>query len=314
VSSTAAESRSADPKADATRRSNQLTIGAFILSVLLGGMNAIGVRYTVLELPPLWGATLRFGVAAALLIVVMLTMRLIMPRGRALVGVILYGLLNFGASYAFLYWGFIYVQPGMAQVLLALVPLLTLFFAVLHGLERFRWRGLVGATIAVAGIAIGFQVQMASDVPPLALLAIIAGAACFAEAGVIVKQFPRVHPVTTNALAMTAGTALLLALSLLLGEARNLPTRPETWTALLYLVVFGSVAVFMLFLYVVPRLPISTISYQFVLLPFVTVAASAWLTGEARWRASAAGSVGRRDQPARAEGTLGVVRFLRDGR
>jgi drug/metabolite transporter (DMT)-like permease len=243
-------------------------------------MNAIGVRYTVLELPPFWGAALRFGAASVLLAGVMLAMRLSMPRGRALVGVVLYGLLNFAGTYAFIYWGFRYVQPGMAQVLLSLVPLLTLFFAVLHGLESFRWRGLVGALIAIAGVAIGFQVQTSSNVPPLAMLAIIAGAACMAESGVIVKQFPRVHPVTISALSMALGAAILLALSSLVGESQQLPTRPETWAAVAYLVLFGSIAVFMLFLYIVPRLPISTVSYHFVLLPFVTVTASAWLTGE----------------------------------
>ncbi|HET9493981.1 MAG TPA: EamA family transporter [Chloroflexia bacterium] len=266
--------------AKAGRRAANLTIAAFVLLVLFGGMNAIGVRYTVLELPPFWGAGLRFGAASVLLAVAMLAMRLPMPRGRALVGVILYGLLNFAGTYAFIYWGFRYVQPGMAQVLLSLVPLLTLFFAVLHGLESFRWRGLLGALTAIAGVAVGFQVQTASNVPPPALLAIIAGAACMAESGVIVKQFPRVHPVTLSALSMALGTVVLLALSILVGETQQLPTRPETWAAVAYMVFFGSIAVFMLFLYIVPRLPISTVSYHFVLLPFVTVSASAWLTGE----------------------------------
>jgi drug/metabolite transporter (DMT)-like permease len=151
----------------------------------------------------------------------------------------------------------------------------------LHRLEPFRWRALIGAAIAVAGVAVGFEVQTASDVPPLALLAIVAGAACIAESGVIIKQFPHVHPVTTNVLAMAAGAAMLLALSFLLGETHNLPTRPETWVAVIYIVLVGSIVVFMLFLYIVPRWPISRVSYQFVLLPFITVLASAWLTGEA---------------------------------
>jgi drug/metabolite transporter (DMT)-like permease len=280
VSTTAAESQPTVPRKQSAERSDRLALAAFILVVLLAGLNAIGVRYTVFELPPFWGATLRFGAATLILTAIMLAMRLNMPRGRALVGVLLYGLLNFGISYAFLYLGLVYVPAGMTQVLLALVPLLTFFLAVLHRLETFRWRGLLGALIAVVGVGIGFQVQVASSVPLLALLAIIAGAASMAESGVIVKKWPRVHPVTTNALGMGTGTALLLALSLVLGETRNVPAQPATWIALIYLVLLGSVAVFMLFLYLVPRLPISTISYQFVLFPFVTVAASAWLTGE----------------------------------
>jgi drug/metabolite transporter (DMT)-like permease len=37
---------------------------------------------------------------------------------------------------------------------MAFVPLLTFFFAMAHGLERFRWRGLFGAALGVAGIAV----------------------------------------------------------------------------------------------------------------------------------------------------------------
>lgn len=281
MSSTIAQSQSPVSDAAAAAHPDSLTLAAFLASVLLAGFNAIGVRYTVLELQPFWGATLRFGAAALLLALIMLAMRAALPRGRALLGVLLYGFLNFGASYAFLYWGLVYVPAGMTQVLLALVPLLTLFFAGLHRLEPFRWRGLLGALIAIAGVAIGFQVQIASNVPLPALLAVVAGGACLAEAGVIVKQFPRSHPVSTNALGMATGTGLLLVLSLVLGEARVLPAKPETWLAVAYLVLFGSIAVFMLFLYVVPRLPISTISYQFVLFPFVTVVGASVLLGEA---------------------------------
>src|SRR5512136_326636 len=96
---------------------------AFLLIVLLGGFNAIGVRYTVLELPPFWGATLRFVPAAVILLLLVFFMKLPLPRGRALLGAILFGALNFGGSYALIYYGLRNVQPGMGQVILALVPL-----------------------------------------------------------------------------------------------------------------------------------------------------------------------------------------------
>jgi hypothetical protein len=43
-----------------------LTLGAFVVLVVLGGGNFLAVRMSNLELPPFWGAGLRFGVAAAL--------------------------------------------------------------------------------------------------------------------------------------------------------------------------------------------------------------------------------------------------------
>jgi drug/metabolite transporter (DMT)-like permease len=84
------------------------------------------------------------------------------------------------------------------------------------------------------------------DVPVLSVLAVVGGAICFAQALVLVRRFPRVHPVTMNAVGMTAGAAVLLIASLLTDEPIVLPQRPETWAAMAYLVVVGSVVVFLL--------------------------------------------------------------------
>jgi uncharacterized membrane protein len=42
-------------------------------------------------------------------------------------------------------------------------------------------------------------------VPLLSLLALVGSALCFAQAAVLVRRFPRLHPVVTNAVGMAAG-------------------------------------------------------------------------------------------------------------
>jgi drug/metabolite transporter (DMT)-like permease len=49
---------------------------------------------------------------------------------------------------------------------------------------------------------------------------------------------------------MTTGAALLLAAAVVTGEPIVLPHRPETWAGMAYLVVTGSVVVFLLYLVV----------------------------------------------------------------
>jgi drug/metabolite transporter (DMT)-like permease len=259
---------------------DHMTFIMFIGLVLFGGLNAIGVRFTVVELPPFWGATIRFAPATLLLFGLVFLMRLQLPRGKALLGALIFGLLNFGGSYAFLYWGLREVQAGLAQVILALVPLLTLVFAILHRQEEFHWRPLLGSLLAVAGIAIVFGLQVQASVSFLSLLAILLGGACIAESAVLVKSFPKSHPITTNAVGMAAGTLFLYLMSLLWRETPGLPARPATWIALAYLIVFGSCAVFILALSLLKRWTASATSYAFVLFPIVTLIASAWLTGE----------------------------------
>jgi drug/metabolite transporter (DMT)-like permease len=257
------------------------TLIAFAAIVLIGGMNAVGIKYSNAELAPFWGAALRFGLAALILGAIVVYRRLPAPRGKALVGSVLYGLLNFGVSYAAAYWGLQTAPAAMAMIVLALVPLLTLFLAVLHGLERFRAKGALGAIVALAGIAIIFGDGLSAD--PALLLPIIAffiGALAIAETNVIVKLLPRSHPVVNNSLAMAVGAALLLVISLVAGEPMALPSQPVAIAAVAYLVLVGSIALFMLFLYVIERWTASSTSYTLLIMPLVTLVGGAALLGE----------------------------------
>jgi drug/metabolite transporter (DMT)-like permease len=73
---------------------------------------------------------------------------------------------------------------------------------------------------------------------------------------------------------------VVFLISVISGENLGLPTLPTTWLALAYLVLFGTCAIFLMFLYLLKKWPASRISYQFVFFPFVALAASAWLTHE----------------------------------
>ena len=172
------------------------------------------------------------------------------------------------------------VHAGLGQVLLALVPLATLLLAVLWRQEHLRAAAVMGTLLALAGIAVVSRTPLQEDVPVLSVLAVVGGAICFAQALVLVRRFPRVHPVTMNAVGMTGGAAVLLIASLLADEPIVLPQRPETWAATAYLVVVGSVVVFLLYLVVLRYWAASRASYGFVIIPFVTVVLSAWLDNE----------------------------------
>jgi drug/metabolite transporter (DMT)-like permease len=253
---------------------------SFVASAVLAGGNAVAVRFSNRELAPLWGAGLRFALAALILVAIMAVMRLPLPRGRALAGAVLFGALNFAGAFAFAYYGLIRVHAGLGQTLLALVPLATLLLAVLQRQERLRLAAALGSLIALVGVGLISRASLDASIPLLSLLAILGGVLCFAEAAVLVRMFPRVHPVTINGVGMAAGAALLLGGSIVAGEAWVLPTRTATWVALGYLVPSGSVLVFVLYLVVLRYWVASRAAYAFVLIPFVTVALSAWLLDE----------------------------------
>jgi len=261
-------------------RPDRATLIAFVLMAVFGGGNAVAVRFSNFGLPPFWGAAMRIVTAALVFWVFVIMRRIALPRGRALRGVILYGLVGTGAAYAFMYWGFRRITAGLGGAIIALAPLLALFFAWAHGLERLRWQGLLGALIATAGVLFGVVGGFGNVVHVPSLLALVAGTACLAEAAVVFKLFPPSHPMATNAVALTTGAPVLLVLSRLAGEPWGLPATTSTWAAFVYLVLFGSVAVFSLYLYVLSRWTASAASYTYLLMPVMAVAIGAWLLSE----------------------------------
>ena len=259
---------------------DRVTLALFFSVVLIGGSNFVAVRFSNAELPPYWGAAIRFLPASALFGLAMALWHVPIPRGASLRGAALYGALNFGAGYALGYYGLVDTPAGTAAVILATVPIFTLALVALHGQERFRVRGLVGALIALAGIGLVFREQLSANVPLLSLLAMLGNALVAAESGVIAKGMPRMHPIATNAVGMLVGGAVLVLLSLLVGEQRNLPHAPETWAAVIYLCVIGSIGLFGLFLAMLRRWTASASSYALVAMPLVAIALGAVIRGE----------------------------------
>jgi drug/metabolite transporter (DMT)-like permease len=261
-------------------RGETATLVAFLLAVVLGGIGPVMTRITLSEMPPMWGGAFRFSLAAILLAVIVVARGVPLPRGRALVGTIMFGSLGMGLSTILIYRGLVDAPAGVSQVILALVPLETFLFALVLRIERFRFAGLVGAALAVIGVGVVFGDQLSANVPIGGLLSILAAGISIASTTVVLKRFPTSHPLSAAAVALPIGALMFWAASIAFGEPRPLPTSQSVWLALAWLVFVGTLGVMTLFLFVIQRLSASTASYQFLLLPLVTVLVSAVVTGE----------------------------------
>lgn len=260
---------------------DRLTFTAFAGAVVIGGTNFIAVKFSNEGLDPTFGAMIRFGLAAAIFFLIAAVLRLPLPRGRAAVGALLYGALGFGLGYWMLYFALVELTAGTTSIVMASVPLLTLILAVLHRQERFTARGVIGGVLAIIGIGILSAGSIGGEIRPIYFAALLIGALAVAESSVLVKGYPRAHPITTNAVGMAAGTALLVIASLVQGEEWALPDDGRTWAALAWLVLAGSVGLFALFLYVIVRWTASATVYALTLMPVVAVTLGALLADEA---------------------------------
>jgi drug/metabolite transporter (DMT)-like permease len=265
-------------------------VTAFVIAVIVLGVNFVAVRFSNQELPPFWGAALRFMIASFLLFGIVRLRNIPLPHGAALTGAVLFGLFSFAISYAFLYWGLTQVSSGMASVMFATIPLVTQLVASLIGQERLTWKGMLGATIVIAGIAVVFLEQLKFDVPLIYMGAILFGVISSALSGIVVKQYPKSHPVSTNGVGMGVGAILLLVLSFFTGETKSLPSLPATWLALGWLVL-SSIVGFVLIVWLLSRWSATATSYIGVLTPLVTVVVASLLAGETPTPTFLAGSL-----------------------
>lgn len=266
--------------AEGASGADRTVAAAFFANAVLAGGNAVAIRFSNRELDPLWGAGLRFVVAAALMGLLMAAMRLAVPRGRALMGAVLYGLFQFAGAFGLAYYALVEIRAGLGQTVLALVPLATLLLAVVQRQERLHGAAIVGAVLGVGGVLLMTSAPLREDVAIWSLVAVLGSVLCFAQAAIVLRVYPQVHAVSTNAVAMAVGAVVLVAAAAMSGESFVLPDRRATWVALGYVAGVGSVVVFALYVYVLHHWEASRASYVMVLIPFVTVLLSAWLDDE----------------------------------
>ena len=263
---------------------------SFLAIVIFLGVNFVAVKFSNQELAPFWGAGLRFFIASILLFAIVKIKNFPLPKGKALIGTTLFGLLAFGLTYALLYWALLTVSSGITSVIFSTLPLFTILIASLIGLEKLTLRGILGSVIVVGGILFVFNEQFKFDVPIISLISILLAVIVAAISGIVVKHFPKSHPISMNAVAMGIGALLLFASSLIAGETPKLPTLTSTYLALGWLVT-SSIVAFVLMVWLIDKWNASRVSYTLVITPLVTVVAASMLIGETVTSTFLAGSI-----------------------
>lgn len=253
---------------------------AFGVLVVLVGANLVAIRYSNRELAPFWDAGSRFLLAALGFAVLLVIRGGHRPTRRELVGGVVFGLFAFAGFLGFVYLGLVRAPAAIGQTFLALNPLVTMFLAAALGMERIRPRAMVGALISLGGIALAFGAAGQLDVPVGSLIALVAATTSFAAGSIVARRMRGAEPITQNLLATLAGGVVLLVVSAIVGEPWRLPATTGTWIAFAYLVVPGTIVVFLLLLYVLRHWSATASSYQFVLAPIVSISLAAVLLGE----------------------------------
>jgi drug/metabolite transporter (DMT)-like permease len=256
---------------------------AFFAIYVLWGTTFLAIRIAVQETPPLFAAGIRFFVAGVLLYGFMRLRGQPAPTRAQWRNLALIGLLMFVAEYGPLFWAEKYVPSGIASVLQATLPLITLVIETLvFRQQRFHWRLLVSTLLGLCGVGVLLLHGGPQQFGVLPCVAILAAGAAWALGSVLNRSLalPESRPLTAGA-AMLLGGGMLLALSASFGELHPLPhfSARAVW-ALLYLIVCGSLLGFTAFVWLLARMPATRISSHAYVNPVVAVALGYLVAGE----------------------------------
>jgi drug/metabolite transporter (DMT)-like permease len=256
---------------------------AFFAIYVLWGTTFLAIRIAVQEVPPLFAAGIRFFVAGVLLYGFMRFRGQPAPTRAQWRSLAVLGLLMFVAEYGPLFWAEKYVPSGIASVLEATLPLITLVIETLVlRQQRFHWRLLASTLLGFCGVGVLLLHGGEQHFGVLPCVAILAGATAWSLGSVLNRSLdlPDSRPLTAGA-AMLLGGGMLLALSASFGEMHPLPhvSMRAAW-ALLYLIVCGSLLGYTAFVWLLARMPATRISSHAYVNPVVAVALGYFVAGE----------------------------------
>ena len=258
-------------------RLTALEIGAIALIVVIWGANNAAAKVATEQLPPLFAAALRFGLAGACLLPFL---KPPFPNWKSLLIIVLMG---GPVHYGLIYLGFSLAQDvSPASVATQLwIPFTALFAFLILG-ERLSRMALAGLVVAFAGVA-----WMAADPHALqdwkAILIVAAASAAWAITTVIARRTTSIPPLKMQALLAltTLPTLGLASLAFERGqwEAAAQAT-PLVWGTVLWSGLASSIVATSLMFWLVQRREAGRVTPYLLATPVISILIGAAFLGD----------------------------------
>ncbi|MFC5365416.1 DMT family transporter [Salinirubrum litoreum] len=233
----------------------------FVLLAVFWGTSFVAIEVGLHYFPPLLFAAIRYDVAG-LLVLAYAVARFDSwrPRTRGEVaGILVAGLLVFGAHHSLLYLGQQYVSGSIASVLISLSPVLTAGFAglLLSG-ESLDAKGIVGLLTGLTGVVIVLDSDPAQffGADTLGIGLVFLSAVSFALGSVLTRPFESDLPIqATQGWAMVLGAVLLHLGSYVRGESASaILWTPSAVASFVYLTLISGVLAFSIYFVLLERI------------------------------------------------------------
>lgn len=245
-----------------------LLIPALLACYLVWGSTYLAIRFALVSFPPFFQMGTRFLAAGVLLMGWVLWRRVsratTLPTRREWANALIVGTLMLGGGMGLTAVASQHIGSGLVAAFIAVIPMMVCGWGLMFGQRPGRLE-LAGMVVGVAGVLL--LVRGASfSASPVGVASIVGATLCWSLGSVLqTTKLPLAAGPTGFASEMLCGGAVLMLISLAIGEAWNQPMQPLALAAWLYLVVFGSLVAFSAYLYLLANAsPAMATSYAFV--------------------------------------------------
>jgi len=252
------------------------TVAAYATCVLIWGTTWLGIKASLQSVPPITGAGLRFIVASLVLYASARMFGVDLRRNAPPAHlIVVLAVTMFGLNYALTYLAETHLTSGLVAVLFGTMPFFIFGFAHVMVDERADRNTIIGALLALGGVA---TISLVGDVRSdgLYVLATLVASASSGFANVYLKRFAHVEPLATLPPAM-ALAGLGLALYGLAFEHTDWQRAiaPGSLAAIAYLAICGSAVAFYLNHWLLQRIDSGRMGLSALMIPVIAVVVGA---------------------------------------
>lgn len=260
----------------------------FIILCFLWGSTWMFIKIGLNDFPPLLFAGVRFLAATLVMWLILLWKKeRLVWDWRALSPNVVFGVLN-AVGFGLVFWGEQYLSSSLTAVINSMSPFFSVILARFLVGEMLSWPKAAGLAIGFSGIILIFG----ADLQPLVSrrmwgeLAVLVAAVSYALAGVhLKKHHEAMKPIPAVTVQMGATAAVLLLVGIPLEAGSPITVSLAGTVSFLYLVLFGSVAAFLIYYYLVQNLRISQVAYVSMITPVIaSLNGVFWLHEPLRWQ------------------------------
>ncbi|MBS1774199.1 MAG: EamA family transporter [Bacteroidetes bacterium] len=259
---------------------------ALIYICIIWGTTYLSIRIVVKHFPPFLFAAIRQIVSGSIIIIIALAMNRKADLSRkniihqAMVGFLLITMGN-----GFVSWGEKFIPSGVAALICSLMPLNAVLLNVAINKEKVNLSIMSGLVIGFMGIALIFRdniADLANSAYLWGMIATFFASSCWSLGSVLNKKHASpTNPIFNSGLQLCFGSIGLFVLSSFMDDYTHLDFfQPAVAGNMLYLVIFGSILAYTLYMYALKELPMGISSLYAYVNPLVAVLIGFWILNE----------------------------------